>query len=747
MTTSPESIRKLIDRARAEGRTALLETEGIALLDAFGIRAPAHAFVADAPAARRADLAFLGGGRAVVKVNSPDILHKSDVGGVAVVDGTREAIADAVADMEVRFAGRRVAGYSIHRFVPYPGGLGHELLLGVRWTDDFGPVVAIGAGGVHAEFLSGQLRPGHDVALVSTRVPPGDLPGVLGGSAAVALATGTLRGQAPPVSMDALIDAVSAMTRIAEALVPADVREIEVNPLVAAGGELCALDVLVRLGDGTTPRAPARPLHKLKNLLEPRSIAVVGVSTSMNPGRVILSNLIRNGFDTDHIYVVKPGVDAIDGCRCVPDLTGLPGRVDVVVLSIDAAQAAQAVAGVIERRAAESIIVIPGGFEEKGGTEERVERMVRALAESRESDWGGPLINGGNCLGIQSRPGRYDTLFIPAHKVGAEAPAGAPIAFISQSGAFAVSKNSKLAGIARKYTITLGNQMDLTLGDYLEYLQDDDEIAVYAVYAEGFKPLDGAKFLAAARRIAARGGVVVLYRAGRTRAGAGASASHTASIAGDYAVTRSLAAGAGVVVAETIADFEDLVMMFSRLHGKHFGRRVGAVSNAGFECVAMADNLGPLELAAFGEETRRVLGGVLDAARIGGVVDVHNPLDLTPMMSEDGYETAMRAVLADPGVDVGVLSCVPLTPALATLAPGPGHGEDVTSETSLAARIARIARDERKAAVAVIDGGVIYDAMAHALERAGVPTFRTADRALRLLGIVCEALSRQRAPV
>jgi acyl-CoA synthetase (NDP forming) len=732
----------MLQGARARGRSALLETEGIRILEAFGIRVPAHAFVAGADAATRLDLAFLRGARAVVKVNSPDILHKSDVGGVAVVDGARSAIIAAVADMEQRFAGHDVAGYTIHRFVPYPPGLGHELLLGLRWTDDFGTVIAVGAGGVHSEFLSGQFRRGRDVAVVSARVEPRDLSAVLGGAAAVALATGDLRGQARVVSMDRIVDAVRAMSRISEALVPEHVREIEVNPLVAVDGELWALDVLVKVGEGAAPRALERPLHKLRNLLEPRSIAVVGVSAGMNPGRVILTNLLRDGFDPDRIYVVKPGADAIDGCRCVPNVASLPERVDVIVLSIDASQAAHAVADVIERRAAESIIVIPGGFEEKRGSEERVERMYRALAESRASEWGGPLINGGNCLGIQSRPGRYDTLFIPAHKIGAEPTFGAPIAFISQSGAFAVSKNSKLAGIERKYTITLGNQMDVTIGDYLTHLEGDDEIAVYAVYAEGFKPLDGLRFLEAARAIADRGGVVVLYRAGRTRAGARASASHTASIAGDYTVTRQLALGAGVVVADTIADFENLVMMFSRLHGKHLGRRLGAVSNAGFECVAIADNLGRFELAVFTDETRRVLGGVLDAARIGGVVDVHNPLDLTPMMQEDGYEAAIRAVLGDPGVDVGVVACVPLTPALSTLERGEGHGEDVSSEQSLASRIARIVRAEKKAVVAVVDGGPLYDAMASRLSCAGVPTFRTADRALRLLGVVCDALAR-----
>ena len=207
---------------------------------------------------------------------------------------------------------------------------------------------------------------------------------------------------------------------------------------------------------------------------------------------------------------------------------------------MDAAQASAALVEIIEREKAESVVLIPGGLEEKAGSEAIVARMHAALARSRSSAWGGPVINGGNCLGIRSVPGRYDTTFIPEYKL--PVPKGEPsrLAIISQSGAFAVSKASKLSAVNPKYSITLGNQMDLTVGDYLTYLKDDAGIDLFAVYVEGFRPLDGLRFLEAAREIASQGRTVILYRAGRTPAGAQASASHTASIAGDYAVMRAL---------------------------------------------------------------------------------------------------------------------------------------------------------------------------------------------------------------
>ena len=282
---------------------------------------------------------------------------------------------------------------------------------------------------------------------------------------------------------------------------------------------------------------------------------------------------------------------------------------------MDAAQASAALVEIIEREKAESVVLIPGGLEEKAGSEAIVARMHAALARSRSSAWGGPVINGGNCLGIRSVPGRYDTTFIPEYKL--PVPKGRAVTRSPSSPRAARSRCRRPASSARvnpKYSITLGNQMDLTVGDYLTYLKDDTGIDLFAVYVEGFRPLDGLRFLQAAREIASQGRTVILYRAGRTPAGAQASASHTASIAGDYAVMRALCVNAGVVVAESLDDFEDLVLLFSALGRRTVsGWRLAAMSNAGFECVAIADSLGRFTLPAFGPDATAGARGHLRA--------------------------------------------------------------------------------------------------------------------------------------
>jgi acyl-CoA synthetase (NDP forming) len=282
--------------------------------------------------------------------------------------------------------------------------------------------------------------------------------------------------------------------------------------------------------------------------------------------------------------------------------------------------------------------------------------------------------------------------------------------------------------------------MDLTIGDYLERLEADQEIQTFAVYIEGFKPLDGEKVLKACRRIVDSGRTVIFYRAGRTAAGAAASASHTASIAGDYPVTRELLGQLGVVVAETLDEFDDLVTLFSLLQGKKAGGlRLGAVSNAGFECVAFADNLGRLSIAEFSPAAGPRLQQVFADAKISEIVDVHNPIDLTPMADDAAYYESFRAVMEDDNVDAGIVGIVPLTVRMNTLAAAAHHAEDVSREDSIAGRYGQLIKAGRKPWVAVVDSGDLYDPLVRQLEGHGVPTFRTADRALKMLNIWLKA--------
>ncbi len=755
-------ILEVVAKARGEGRDALTEIEGLELLKAMNVPAPGHHFIKGSPDVEA--LAPFGGARTVVKVISPEILHKTEMGGVAIIQNDKAAIKAAIADMEGRFTKYRVDGYTINEFVPYEPKLGHEIIMGYRFAKDFGPVVSFGPGGIYTEFLAKQFRQGAANVFFSPATATRKLvEAALAENAVRTLLCGGLRGTKNAIDEKLLADVVMAFLEAAPALARAGVSEFEVNPFVVAkseagAGRLVALDVLVKLEDIAASggkgdlfvtdkgaianrNQSVRPVGKIGKLLAPKSAAVIGVSDKgMNNGRIILNNLIQNGFDTKRLYVVKAGATEVDGCKCVPDIASLPEKVDLFVLVIPASQAPACIAELAELDKAESVIVIPGGLEEKSGTEEIVARMRAALDKSRVGKGGGPLLNGGNCLGVRSVPGKYNTLFIPEHKLPMPKGKVAPVAVISQSGAFAICRISKNQDVNPKYVITCGNQMDVTIGDYMEYLEADRELELFAVYVEGFKPLDGEKVLRACRKIVDSGRTVIFYRAGRTAAGAAASASHTASIAGDYPVTKALLEQLGVVVAETLDEYDDAVNTFSLLRGKKArGLQLGAVSNAGFECVAFADNLGRLSIGELSKKAGPRLEKVFLEAKISEIVDVHNPVDLTPMADDAAYHATFEAVMEDSNIDVGIVGIVPLTVRMNTLGKGVGHDEDVTRDDSIAARYGEFMKKTDKPWVAVVDAGDLYDPLARELERRGVPTFRTADRALKILNLWLKA--------
>jgi acyl-CoA synthetase (NDP forming) len=250
------------------------------------------------------------------------------------------------------------------------------------------------------------------------------------------------------------------------------------------------------------------------------------------------------------------------------------------------------------------------------------------------------------------------------------------------------------------------------------------------VYVEGFQRGDGVPFLDAVGRITASGRPVLFYKAGRTREGSAAAASHTASAVGDYEVCEELARAAGAVVASSLDQFEDDVTTFALLEGRvAAGGHVAVLSNAGFEATAAADNLHGMELADLLEPTRERVAALLPP----GIVDVHNPVDATPVTPTEKYAAIAQALAEDPTVHAVVVAGVPATPFLDSLARGDGHREDVEGEHGLATLLVRFFQSTTKPVVFSVDSGALYDPLVAALRRAGLPTFRRVDRATRAL--------------
>jgi acyl-CoA synthetase (NDP forming) len=745
-TSTPPAVHELLRAARLEGRDALLEHEVYAVLATLGFAVPRYAFWPGEPGAAlpadvRTLLPFCAGG-CVVKIVSPGLAHKSEAGGVVVSAADGPSLLAAARQTWDQVGLRspeapRLGLLVIEKLPLAAPSPASETLVSVKQDPAFGPVLVLGLGGVLTEWYGDLAGGASTVILEPGRVRAG-LERAASRVPALALLFRPSRLHAkPPLDLDAVAERLEALGRLARDHAPdaaggVTLEELEVNPLLlAADGRWVAADGKARLSDRTLV-VGARPLSKVRCLLEPRSAAVIGASTTgMNPGRIILRNLkASEGLAYGKLWAVHPKAASLDGVPCVPSVRELPEPVDLAVVSVPAEAARDAVRDLAAAGRAESIILIPGGFAETG-KQELEDGIRRALAESRSLAGGGPVLLGGNCLGVVSKH-RYNTFFLPQYKLPFHDAPGDRLAAISQSGAYLVSLTSNLDGIVfPRASISFGNQMDLTVSDFLEYYETDPDVSILACYVEGFQPLDGARFVAVARRLREAGKRVLAFKAGKTALGAQAAQSHTASLAGDYAVARSLMEQAGVIVAGTLDMFEDDVKIFTMLGGKTVaGRRLAVLSNAGFECASVLDKLYGLDVAPLSTETKRRLAACLPA-----IAHADNPVDATPMATTRQFIEAAGALLDDPAVDALLVSPVPVTPALDNLAPDLAgtHSENIYAPGSLPQELLRLLGASPKPAVVNVDSGRLYDDFVTVLQRGGVPVFRKIDRASRAL--------------
>jgi acyl-CoA synthetase (NDP forming) len=689
-------------------------------------------------------------GRLLLKVVGRNILHKTEAGGVEVITGSDSdvdmVVSQATAAMSRRLEesgmGDLVEGFAACAFVPHQANRpGQEILLSLRQDPAFGPCVVVGIGGTLTEWY-GIGSGGH-----STLVFP--VTGLDADTVSLALESHPLISllcvpsrlyPEPPLSTVQLTEAVLSLGALGQYCgpdgeSPFTLEEIEINPAVASGGQLVALDGVGLISRRKCSDQP-RPLAKIKPLLAPRSAVVMGVSAKgANPGTIILKNLLRSqGVDSQRLYVVHLREEEILGVPCFRTVADLPEKVDLAVVAVPAQGARDAIGDLVEQDKAQSIILIPGGFAEAGEAD-LAASIEEILRQGHAAPGGGPVMVGGNCLGIVSR-GQYNTFFLPPYKLPFNPGLGENLAVVSQSGAYLVTFASNYDGIIHPAaSISFGNQMDLTVSDFLAHFNDQPEVNVIACYIEGFRAGDGVRFLQEARRARGLGKRVIAFKAGKTALGAQAAASHTASLAGDYAVARACLENAGVTVAASLDEFEDLLKTFTLLAGRQpAGGRTGIISNAGFECSTVMDQLDGLELAVFDAGTQEILDGILP-----GFAHRTNPIDCTPMTGTEAYCASCRAILASPEVDVAILSAVPVTPSLDNLPADPSgsHPEDLTRPESHPKLMIDLIHASAKPAVVVVDSGKLYDPMCRMIEAAGIPVFRKIDRAARSLAAFC----------
>jgi acyl-CoA synthetase (NDP forming) len=626
-------------------------------------------------------------------------------------------------------------------------GEGVDLRISLNRTREFGMVLSAGLGGADAELDAGNFR--RDRASVYAAAELTDADDFLAlfkrTIAWQRLAIRAVRagGTPPEAALRACFD---ALLRLAAApWTEQEPQAIELDP-VRVGSTLTVADVRCEFAPPPPARLP-RPVHKVDKLLHPKSIGIIGVSsTSMNFGRIILKNLMGSGYPKEQLCIIRPNETEIDGVRCVEGLRALPEKLDLLIVAVAASAVYDLVDEIIETDAVEAVMLIPGSLGETRASREPAAALAARINAAHGKPGGGPIFLGANCLGVVSHPGHYDSWFIPLERL--PKPQKKPernSVMLSQSGAFMITRISQNPWLDPRYMLALGNQTDLTHGDLLGWFAARPEIATIGMYIEGFKDGDGLDFARAVRKAVKNGKDVVVYKSGRTAPGIGGVMGHTASIAGGPVLFESVVRHAGAIVAEDFSAFDDLFYVAGALHDKQIsGRRLGAISGAGFEAVGMADatetDSFAMDMGALEPGTVSRVEEILKTKKLDALVEVRNPIDINPGADDEAHLQIVEAFLADPNIDAVVVGLDPTAPAVRALESSKLRpGFDISDPQSTVHQMPPLVERNAKPVIGIVDGGQLYDAMCAGLMDRGVCVFRNCGRGTRALVRYVEA--------
>ncbi|WP_433277761.1 acetate--CoA ligase family protein [Pseudonocardia xinjiangensis] len=622
-----DAVREVLDKARAEGRDSLTAPEGRLVCEAYGIPTPGEGLAGSADEAVR--LAGELGGRVVMKIVSPEILHKTEAGGVKVGvsgdDAVRSAYDEIIANAKAYNADATIDGIQVQQMLSG----GHEVIIGATTDPTFGKVIVFGLGGVLVEVLK-------DVTFRLAPVDTETAHSMLDGIAAAEVLKGA-RG-AEPADADALADIIKRLSDLVTDF--PQISEFDLNPVFARPDGASAADVRIVLAteDHVEPVKYTQDeiLATMNRMMRPNAVAVIGASAENGKiGNSVMKNLINGGY-AGEIYPINPKADEILGRKAYKNILDVPGEVDVAVFAVPAKFVPQALREVGEKNIPAAVL-IPSGFAETGNHELQDE-IVKIARE------GGVRMLGPNIYGYYYTPQNLCATFCTPYDVKGGT------ALTSQSGGIgmAILGFSRTTKMGVSAIVGLGNKSDLDEDDLLTYFEQDPDTNIVAMHLEDLK--DGRSFVEAAQRITKKKPVVVL-KAGRTALGAKAASSHTGALAGDDKVYDDILRQSGVVRAYSLNDMLEFARGIPVLPTPK-GENVVIITGAGGSGVLLSDAVveNGLNLMEMPKDLDEAFKAFIPPFGASG-----NPIDITGGEPPSTYEATIRLGLEDDRIHALIL--------------------------------------------------------------------------------------------
>ena len=674
----------------------LTEPEGYELLKGAGIPVPAYGMAQDENGA--VHLARTIGFPVVLKVVSPQVVHKSDVGGVFTGIMTEEDVRNAYRKIQVNLRSKVphaiLSGIIVEQQMP-PG---LEVIIGGKKDLTFGRVLSFGLGGTLVELL-------RDVSLRVLPVDRNEILYMVRQIRGYSLIHGFRGGS--PRDEEALVTLLTSIATLYRD-VPT-IHEFDLNPVILYEKGVCVVDarIYVQEDAGQTPAVPAAPVSP--DLFRPRSIAVIGASSDPRKvGYAVFRNLLPF---TGELYPVNPNRPEVLGRKSYPSVTAIPGDVDAVVIAVPAPLVPPVLREVGEKKIPLAVIV-SAGFRETGDAGKALEQEVTAIARSA-----GIRVVGPNSLGVMFPHRGINATFDPI------TPRAGRIGFLSQSGAVitTIVDWSIAEQIGFSVVISVGNQIDLGFVEYLDVVAEDPDTRAIILYIEEIR--DGRKFLDKVTEVARHKPVIAL-KSGSSQKGREAALSHTGSLAGSYEVYMGAFRQAGVIPVRSLSEAFSIAELLSS-EGYPKGQRAVVITSAGGFAVLASDYA-----ERFGVEIPPLPAAVIEEldAFLPSGWNHANPMDIIGDAGADRYARVFDVMIRHQEAwDITFVIGVP---------------DAVLDATQLGQEVARFSKNTQKMIVGCLLGGESMKSGIRILRDRGIPNYEDIEIAFRAVGRVLQGMRK-----
>jgi acetyl coenzyme A synthetase (ADP forming)-like protein len=669
----------------------LSEAEGYALLKNHGIPVPEYSVVRTRQEVVKA--ADQAGYPLVMKVMSPQVIHKSDAGGV--LTGIRSS-----ADAEKAFD---TISHNVKAFDPTAiiSGLiieqqkdkGLEILIGGRTDPTFGKVITVGMGGTLVELI-------RDTSIRVLPVTPEDINAMLLELQAYPLIKG-FRNE-PARDKEGLISLVDRVARFF--ISSPSIKEFDLNPVFLYEKGACVVDARIFMSDTIDEEPAQQQAPMLPEILNARSIALIGATPEPNKvGYAVMRNLLAF---PGKLYPVNPKHQTILGRTVYPELASVPYPIDIAVIVVPARFVPKIVQEAGEK-GIPLVIIISSGFRESGKSGEELEHQMLTVARHYNIRIMGP-----NCLGLMLPHQGINTTFDPI------SPKPGKIAFISQSGAIisTIVDWSLPEEIGFSAVISIGNQADLSFEDFLVYAGDDPHTRAIILYIEEIR--NGKRFMEIARRITAKKPIVAI-KSGSSRIGRMTAASHTGSLAGSFEVYLAAFWESGIIPVRSMREaFQTAELLSSEGYPK--GIRAIVISNAGGFAVLSSDYAEQfgIELVDFPPAILAELDTILPADW-----NRRNPVDMVGDASADRFAKTFDVMIKNQDAwDIAFVIAVPSA---------------ISDPVRVANELVRFSKSTHKMIVGCMIGGDSMKTPLRILRDSGIPNFPDLEDAFKAVGNIC----------